>query len=266
MTRFARLSAVVSLVCASLWLASSDSLVRAQSASEPQQRQLLMINEISLKPETAPEWAELQKSVLDTQKKVATRGRDVWANGPGGDPYLRAIVIPIASIAQFDSPNPFVKALGEQAFAEYSAKNRRLVASSHSTIVTTRPDLGFGTRPANAPPKLAILTIVNAASGRTQDFEALLKSDVVPALKKGGVSYYAVAQVVFGDDANKYMTLTLINDYAELTKGSPIERALGPEGMAKLTQKAGPLVTRLERRIIRYLPDLSFGPSATTSH
>jgi hypothetical protein len=264
MTRFARLSALTSLACASLWLASSANVVDAQNPAP--QRQLLMINEVQLKPETAPEWATLQKSVLDSLKKVATRGRDVWTNGPGGDPYLRAIVTPIASLAQFDNPNPFAKALGEQGFADFSAKNRKLVASSHSTIVMTRPDLGFGTRPANGPPKLALLTVVNATSGRGAEFEALLKSDVVPALKKGGVSYYAVAQVVFGDDVNKYMTLMLVNDYAELAKGSPIERVLGPEGMAKLTVKAGPLVTRLERRIIRYLPDLSFGPSATTSN
>jgi hypothetical protein len=263
MTRFTRVSAAVILALAGLWLATSNSILRAQSAS-PQQRQLLMINEIQLKPETAPDWTELQKSVLDAQKKVATRGREVWANGPGGDPYVRAVVIPIASIAQYDNPNPLMKALGEQGWAEFSAKNRKLVAGSHSTIVVTRPDLGFGTRPT--APKLAILTIVNAASGRGPDFEALLKSDVVPALKKGGVSYYSVVQVVFGDDVNKYMTLSLVNDFAEIAKGSPIERALGPEGMAKLTQKAGPLVTRLERRIIRYLPDLSFGPSAPTSN
>jgi hypothetical protein len=265
MTRFARLSAVIALVCASLWLASSDTLVRAQSASEPQQRQLLMINEIQLKPETAPEWMELQKSTLDTQKKVATRGREVWASGPGGDPYLRAVVTPIASLAQFDNPNPFIKAMGEQGFAEYSAKNRKLVASAHSTIVVTRPDLGFGTRPTTAP-KLALLSMVHAASGRGPELEAFLKSDVVPALKKGGVTYYSVVQVVFGDDVNKYMTLMLVNDFAEIAKGSPLERALGAEGMTKLTQKAGPLMTRLERRIIRYLPDLSFGPSTSTSN
>jgi hypothetical protein len=62
------------------------------------------------------------------------------------------------------------------------------------------------------------------------------------------------------------MTLSLVNDFAEIAKGSPLERALGTEGMTKLTQKAGPLVTRLERRIIRYLPELSFGPAAPTSN
>ena len=265
MTRFPRVSAAVILVLTGLWLASSGNFLRAQSASTPQQRQLLMINEVNLKPDTAPEWAELHKTeTIPAQKKSGLQWRDTWANGPGGDPYLRATVVPISSLAVFDGPNPLLKALGEQGFAAYMAKNRRLVAGARSTIVVTRPDLGFGTRPATH--KLAILTIVNAASGRGPDFEALLKSDVVPALKKGGVTYYSVVQVVFGDDVNKYMTLTPVSDYAELAKGSPIERALGAEGMAKLTQKAGPLVTRLERRIIRYLPDLSFGPAAPTSH
>ena len=264
MTRFPRATAAVILVFAGLWLATSNGLLRAQSTAAPE-RQLFMVNEIQLKPETAPDWAELQKAEqIPAQKKSGLKWRDTWASGPGGDPYVRAVVIPISSLAQFDSGNPMIKVLGEQGAAALGAKNRRLIAGSHSTIMMSRPDLGFGTRPAVH--KLGILTIVNTANGRGPDFEALLKSDVVPALKKGGVTYYSVSQVVFGDDVNKYVTLSAINDYAEIAKGSALERALGPEGMAKLTQKAAPLITRLERRIIRYLPDLSFGSTGTTSH
>ena len=259
-----RVVALGIVVFAGLWITSANHLVSAQNTSAAPQRQLLMINEISLKPDTAPEWAELMKSDgVPAQKKSGLAWRDTWANGPGGDPYLRAVVTPIASLAQFDNPNPMMKALGQEGAAAYQAKVRRLVAGSHSTIVTTRPDLSFGTRPE--VPKLALLSIVNAASGKGPEFEAFLKSDVIPALKKGGASHYSVVQVLFGDDANKYMTLLAVNDFAELAKGSPIERALGPEGMVKLTQKAGPLVSRLERRIIRYLPDLSYGPATPTS-
>src|SRR5918994_7441589 len=116
MTRFSRaLAAAIILALTSLWLASSDGLLQAQSTSTPpQQRQLLMINEINLKPETAPEWAELVKAEgIPAQKKGGVPWRDTWGNGPGGDPYLRAVVTPIKSLAQFDEPNPFVKALGQ---------------------------------------------------------------------------------------------------------------------------------------------------------
>jgi hypothetical protein len=264
MTPFPR-AAAAALVLAGLWLAASHSGVRAQSASTPQQPQLLLINEVSLKPETAPEWAELQKNeVIPAQKKAGTTRRDVWANGPGGDPYLRSVVTPISSIAQFDSEPPMVKALGQEAAAALAAKGRRLVSGSRSRIVMTRPELSFGTRPAK--PNIGVFSIVNVTSGRAGDFEALVKSDVIPGLKKAGVTYYSVVQTIFGGDANEFWTLSLVPNYAELAKGSPLERGLGPEGMAKLTQKAAPVITRVERRIIRYLADLSFGPASPTSH
>lgn len=263
MTWFPRAGMMIP-ACATAWLAASGSLMLAQTppASQPQ---LLMVNEIQLKPETAPEWADLQKAeLIPAQRKSGLAWRDTWANGPGGDPYLRAVVTPISSLAQFDNPNPLVKVLGEQPFAAYSAKNRRLVASAHSTIITTRPDLGFGTRPAAY--KLALFTVINVTNGRSAEFEAFIKSDVVPALKKGGVAYYSLSQVVFGGDSHQYLSLLPADNYAELAKGHPLERALGADGMARLLQKSGSFVTRVERRIIRYLPDLSYGASMRTSN
>jgi hypothetical protein len=262
MTRFARTTAAVTFVLASLCLATSDP--QAQSASA-QQRQLLLITEVHLKPETAPEWTELQKAEqVPAQKKGGVAWRDTWTDGPGGNPFVRGTVVPISSLAQFDNPAPIVKALGQEGAAAFAAKNRRLVASSRSRIFATRPDLGFGTR--TGVPKLAILSTVTVINGRAADFDAFLKSDVVPALKKAGVTYYAVAQVVYGGDTNEYATLVLANDYAELAKGHPLERALGPDGAAKLVQRSGAFVSKLERRIIRYVPDLSFGPATPTSH
>jgi hypothetical protein len=263
MTRFAPTTAAVTLVLASLWLATSDD-PQAQSASS-QQRQLLLVTEVHLKPDTAPEWTELQKAEqVPAQKKGGVAWRDTWADGPGGNPYLRGTVVPVSSLAQFDNPAPIVKALGQEGAAAFGAKNRRLVTGSRSRIFATRPDLGFGTR--TGVPKLAILSTVNVINGRAADFEAFLKSDVVPPLKKAGVTYYAVAQVVYGGDTNEYVTLVLANDYAELAKGHPLERALGADGAAKLAQRSGAFVSRLERRIIRYVPELSFAPGAPTSH
>lgn len=263
MTRFARTTAAVTLILASVWLATSDE-PQAQTATA-QQRQLLLITEVQLKPDTAPEWTELQKAEqVPAQKKGGLPWRDTWAEGPGGNPYVRGMVTPITSLAQFDDPAPVVKALGQEGAAALNAKNRRLVAGSQSRIVTTRPDLGFGTRPP--APKLGILSTVNVVNGRAGDFDAFLKSDIVPALKKAGVTYYAVAQVLYGGDTNEYITLVLANDYAELAKGHPLERALGADGAAKIAQKSGAFVSRLERRIIRYVPDLSFAAAAPTSH
>ena len=265
MTRFPRASAAVTLFTSIVALSAWSSVGPAAQTTPASEPQLLMINEIHLKPETAPEWTQLQKSeLLPAQKKGGLPWRDTWTSAPGGDPYLRATVTPVSSLAQFDAPSPMVKALGEEGAAAFGAKNRRLVSGSHSYIVRVRPDLGFGTRPAEH--KLGILTTVTAANGRNAEFEAFLKNDVIPALKKGGVTYYTVAQTVYGGDTNQYRTLIPASSFADVAKGHPLERALGADGVAKLLQKSAPFITKLERAIIRYVPDLSFRPAAPTSH
>jgi hypothetical protein len=263
MTRFPRVAVTVtllSLILAALTLAAGT--LRAQMA-QPQQPQLLMINEIQLAPGSTDEWTEMQKSEqIPAQKKGGIAWRETWASAIG-NPRARAIVTPLSSLADLDGPAPIVKVLGEQGAAAYRAKSAKLIAGGRSYILRTRPDLGFGTRPAEY--KLAILTVASITNGHAAEFENLLKTDVVPALKKANVTYYVVGQIVYGGDANEFRTLIPVENFAELAKGLPLERALGPEGMAKLGQKTAPMVTHLERTIIRFVPELSYR-SGSTSH
>jgi hypothetical protein len=233
-------------------------------AQTPQQSQLLQVNYVQLKPETAPQWADLQRNeLIPAQKKGGLAWRETWAGGNTGDVYLRAIVTPITSLAQYDGQAPIVKALGEQGARAFGEKNRRLITGSHGYIVRTRPDLGFGMPPAK--PNIMLLSTVTVANGRNGDFESFIKADVAPALKKANVNYYTVSQVVYGGDANQYFTLIPFSNFAELAKGHPLERALGADGMMRLGQKSGPSVLKLERTIIRYLADLSYGAPMTSS-
>lgn len=149
---------------------------------------------------------------------------------------------------------------GAQAFGE---KQRRLIASTRVEIIRTRPELGFGRRPAQ--PNIGLLTFVTVAAGRNAEFESFLKTDVVPALKKANVGYYSVSQMVYGGDSNTYGTLLLFENYSALAKGHPLARALGENGMARLGQKSAPFIVKLERTLIRYLADLSYGPTPPTS-
>lgn len=233
-------------------------------AQDSQQPQLLRVTLVQLKPETAPQWAELQRTeLIPAQKKGGLPWRDTWASATSGDVYQRAILTPISSLAQYDGQAPIVKALGQQGAQAFGEKSRRLVASSRGEIIRTRPDLGFGRRPAK--PNIGLLTTIIVANGRGADFESFLRTEVIPGLKKANVGYYAVSQMVYGGDANQYMTLLTFDNFAELAKGHPLERALGESGMARLGQKSAAFVVKLERTLIRYLADLSYGPASPTS-
>ena len=103
-----------------------------------------------------------------------------------------------------------------------------------------------------------MLTMTDVTNGHDHDFEVFMRSVVVPALKKGGAALFSVLQIVYGDDANRYLAFVPIVSYTELAKGSPLERALGAEGVRNLSEKSRTFVSRVERRMIRYLADLSY--------
>lgn len=243
------------------WFAPT-TLVDAQGTPEPSQ--LLRVNEVTLKPETTEQWTALQRDeLIPAQKKAGLPWRDTWASAQTGDTYMRAIVLPIPSLAQYDTPSPLLKAIGQGALQAFAEKNSRLVSGANVTVLRTRPDIGFGTRPEKMA--IAVLTTVTVAPAHAAEFEAALKSEVVPALKKGKVAYYAVSQVVYGGDTNQYVTLLPVENFGALAKGHPLELVLGADGMARLTQKIGATITKLERNIIRHIPELSYGPPAQTS-
>lgn len=217
------------------------------------QSQLLRVAFVQLKPESAPRWAELQRTeLLPAQRKGGVAWRDTWASAASGDLYERVIVTPIASLAQLDSPLPFTKAL-EPTFAE---RNSQLMSGTRVMIVRTRPDLSYGTRPATL--NIGMITTVSVTPGRNVQYESFIKTDFIPGLKKAGVPYYSVGQIVYGGDTNQYVTLLTFDNFADLASGHPVERALGADGAARLLQKAGSFITRVERTLIRYLGDLSF--------
>jgi hypothetical protein len=193
-------------------------------------------------------------------KKGGLKWREVWqSTNQAGDAFEFVLVTQFDKFADFDSPSPLEKALGAQGFADWSAKAGSLVKSVRRYIVRTRPDLSVMSK-AYAP-KLAVVSSVHVAVGRTQDFENYTKNDYVPVMAKGGVNYL-VSETIFGGAVNEYVTLTMRDSFADLDKGPVTVQVLGMEGAQKLLQKlpAG-TVTHLERSIVRFVAELSIMPA-----
>ena len=233
----------------------------AQTQAPPSR--LLMLNVVKVKPEMVRAYIDFQKSVaMPALQKGGQTWRDAWRTGVFGDAFEFAYVTEIQGFEQFDSPNPIIKALGEAGYADYLAKIRPMIVSQNMSAIRTRPDLSYIADPS-VQPKMAILTIVDVYANKLPDFETYIKTEWVPALKKGGGKYYGVSQVLYGGVSTQYMSLVGIDNYAELGKGHPVNRALGDDGLMKMMAKSGGFAQRLERKIIRLDPDLSFAVKAT---
>jgi len=110
-----------------------------------------------------------------------------------------------------------------------------------------------------------VLSVNSIVPGHQADFENHVKTDVLPMQKQAQSAGYLVSQTIFGGDGTEYVTLTLVNSFADLDKGPAALRVLGAAGAAKLTAKAAGIVSHVERTVIRYDPNLSFKVGTSTA-
>jgi hypothetical protein len=237
---------------------------KPQTAAKPApKREMIQVTVVKVKPDLLNEWLEFQKNeTIPMLKTAGAIRRDAWQAGIFGESGMYAFVVPIENFNQYDGDNPPLRALGAEGARAYAEKNRRFIVSSHTYADQTRPDLGYEVK-MSGPPKLALLSNVQIALGKGSDYEALVKADVLPVMRKARLGY-AVSQTVLGGDINGFTTLIFYDTFADIGKGHPFDRILGADGSRQLTAKAVGIVTRVERSIIRYVPELSFAPRPST--
>jgi hypothetical protein len=220
------------------------------------------ISVVRVKPDMISEWQDLQKNVVNPAlKKAGVKERSIFETAVFGEGYEFVVITPITSFAQYDEPMSLLrKTLGEDAFRDYLAKSRRLVVSVHTYGELARLDLSYMGKMASmtGPPKLVVVNSVSIVPGRAAAFESLVKTDILPVMKKADVIGYFISQSMFGGDAWGYTSVTFVDSFAEIGKGSPFLRVLGPAGSATFFAKFAGLVAHQERVIARYNSDLSF--------
>ena len=239
--------------------------VRAQAprpAQSPQPtRNWSLVNIVTLKPDMVNEWVEFQKSqTIPAQKRGGVTMRSTWQDGaPFGEGFTYAIVTPIPKFVDFDQPPLITRTLGAEAARTYNEKLRRMIDHSRTIGIQDRAELSI--QPA-ATAKIvgAILNNVVVVNGHAAQYEAYIKDDLLPVLKRGNVLGYQVARTVFGGDANEYTTVQFFDSFAEIDKGPLTTRVLGAGPAATMGAKVAPHVASSTRTILRYAPDLSFQP------
>ncbi len=244
-----------------LGITLQPSFAQSSDSQPPSQPEWLALTVVSVKPEMMGEFQNFMKNQTNPAlRKAGVKWRDVWQSTPAaGNAFEFVIVMQMEKFAEFDSPNPLEKALGQSGFAAWMAKAGSFVNSVNRSIVRTRPDLSNQGK-LTWPPKLAIVTSTVVAPERLQEFENYVKNDLVPVMKQGQATFL-VSQVVFGGQGNEYITLLLRENFAEIDKGPVPVQVLGMEGATKLYQKlpAG-VITHVERSFSRYVPELSITP------
>jgi hypothetical protein len=247
-------SAILSVV-----VVGASAVALAQSKTASKEPQWLIVSITKLNPGATSEYIDIQtKEVMPAQKKGGGAGRQAWSSGISGPPREFVYIAPIVSFAQFDKPSPLVAALGQEGANALNAKIAKLADPQKTMIVRTRPDLSYQPNPSAAPSALALVSIVDVVPGRRSDFEAFVKKDVLAAMQQAKVKSYSVLEIVYGDSINGFITAVGYDSYEAIGKGHPFQTALGEDGARKLDAKVAGIISRVERFISRYRPELSW--------
>ncbi|MFY9572335.1 MAG: hypothetical protein WAV20_13125 [Blastocatellia bacterium] len=237
----------------------------AKTMSDAPAQAWYSVSVVRVKPDMLTEWQDLQKKVVNPAlKKAGVKERNVFETAVFGESYEYVIITPIASFSQYDEPmSPLRKTLGEDAFRDYQNKSRKCVVSVHTYGDLARPDLSYTGKTASmtGPPKIIVVNSISVVPGRGTAFENLVKTDILPVMKKADVIGYFVNQTMFGGDGNGYTSVVFLDSFADLGKGSPFHRALGPDGASRLFTKFAGLIAHQERAIVRFNADLSISPA-----
>jgi len=241
-------NAVAALFCA-------VSLVTNAAAQTPN---LLRVQHTVVKPDRLSEYLEIQKEYAAIYKKAGIPWRFVY-RGMLANTYEFFSITPLDNLAALDNPSPLQKGSTEGDLARLAARQQQCVESNRVSIDRPLPDLNLGpATPTPAPYSRLIRSRVRP--GMEDQYIALYKNEIAPALKKGGVTLFRVRRVQYGGPRTEFYTSWGITKLADLDGPSPLEKALGSDGSKKVLDKAAALITLSEYMVFRYLPDVSYAP------
>jgi hypothetical protein len=247
------LSAAVAAVCVGVSVASTVRGVAQQTA--PARSSVTVVR---VKPDMVDAWVDFQtKRTIPALKKAGVTQRDVYRSAYGQAFEFR-IVQPVAKLADRDNPaSPIERALGAPAAKEYNDALRKMIASQQTWIIQSMADASFDPDP-NAIHKILVLTTTHVAPGRAGDYTNYVRSDLLAAQKKGQAKRFLVSRVLFGGDSNEFRLASFEDKFADLDGDSPVVRALGADGAAKMAQKTVGIVMSSQRVVYVREDALSF--------
>ncbi len=195
------------------------------------------------------------------KQNSSTQYRTLWASQSGPREY--ALVRYYAKWADLDMTQ-------DPALQDHQAEATRIFVrigqcteSATRIISEVQPDMSITS--SGEMPKMVRLIRNVVKPDRVNDYIALMKSDVMPAVKKAGLKTYVVTRTRFGGPNSEFRSVAGVDSWADMDSPAPVVRAMGDEGYQSFVAKLGPMLVETEFSIFRYMPDLSYMPEQNVS-
>lgn len=226
---------------------------------------LLNVIHVRVKPEHLQEFVDLEKEALAPLKKAAPNDLfQVAYRGVVGNTLEIEFLMTLNKFAERDGENPFNKYSTERERIMRGARLAQYEENLQVTIDRTLPDLSIGPQGPLTPPPYLHMFRIRVRPDRIEDFAGVVKSDLLPALKKTDVKLLLARRTALGGPADYYFAEGM-EKWAELDSPPSLAKAMGVDAFKKMEDKLNSAITLEEQTIWRYLPDLSYYPGAVAT-
>jgi len=198
-------------------------------------------------------WKAAVKDYVATMKSAGSeQSFTMWESQSG--PNLHAVVWYSTKWKEVGEDNPKLKSHE----MEMAALFRRLDADTDSLetwIDEMQPDLMIASK--DMPPFVRTGR-TRVESGKMADVLAILRSDVVPAVKKSGATSFGMAVGRFGTLSNEIHSYLGISGWGDLDGPIGAEKGMTPAEWKAFQAKIGPLIEGTQWDVWKWQPELSY--------
>jgi hypothetical protein len=228
---------------------------------------MLNVVHYRVKVDHLQEFEEVEKQIAGSYKKAAPTDQfRVVYRGIVGNTMDFEVLTPISKFADRDGENPYSKVGTEQERLTRTARVQQYLENVQTTIEKNLPDLSINTPGAPFPPAYVHLIRIRVKGGSADEFSALMKNELIPALKKADVKTLVARRTLLGGVGDFYFAEGF-QKWAEMDAPENLPKIMGQEAFRKMEDKLNQIVTLREDTVLRYQADLSYypGAGATTS-
>ena len=207
---------------------------------------------VGVEPGGVDDFLAAQRELSALEGKAGVPWRSVSRTAAFGDAYRFLIMRPVTQFATFDRP---ARADADRRSVE--KRIERVVTSRTAVALRTTADLD-NPLPPDEEPALTLVQMISVVPGREQDYLRIMAEDVLPHFAEAEM-HHSTGAVTLGGRGG-YVHFFHVPNFAALDQGSPLARALGPEGALEVMAKLAGAVSSSEQWLVRYLPAASFRP------
>lgn len=251
------------------WLLSISVFAQTNNTSSatPKRPRIGVVSEYTIRPGMMTaylEWAK--KDAQPLYIKAGIKEAYFFTNLYGPDRNIVTLIEVHDGFAALKTRNDaFNKNNSKEVLDAWNAKAREFIEHTRVYIVDEMAELSWMNPNLKTPPLYYNVIERFIAPNRGRDYEAYLKNDYLPMVKKSDSNGIMVSRLRYGGEMGHYFVFIPVNDLADLDSPGKITQTMGADAVTKMQQKLTGIVQRSENRMLRLRPELSLIPTTNTA-